>query len=206
VPPYFHQLGQALFAAWHPEQVVEKQVSARTLASRDSVSVKDSINSWLKRAEVYGKTGSPLSDMKVGRPPPETGPFNGTSAFAPQVAMSGEISKRVTERRVALVRLTQDRRGRLVDLRLLKPSLHPEMDRAALRDFRTAGDTLPAPPEELLGSDPTLISLWELELVRGRNTEYRETSTNFAQALALAPGEATSGPAWFKHLRFAGSR
>ncbi|MFL5349338.1 MAG: hypothetical protein ACJ8AT_31445 [Hyalangium sp.] len=62
------------------------------------------------------------------------------------------------------------------------------------------------PPEEVLGSDPTLVSLWELELLHGYNTEFRDTSTNFSEALALASNAASSGPSWFKHLRFAGSR
>lgn len=203
VPPYFHELGQALFAAWHPEPAVEK-LGPQTLASRDSVSLQDGFNAWRKRLETYGKSGSPLSDMQVARPPPPNGPLDAAPNFAAQAAMQGQITHDVTERRFALVRLTQDRRGRLVDLRLLKPSIHPEMDQAALRDFRKAGGSLPAPPEELLGSDPTLVSLWELELLHGYNTEYRDTSTNFSEALALASAEG--GGSWFKHLRFAGSR
>ncbi len=205
VHPYFHELGQALFAAWHPEPAVEK-LSPQTLASRDGPTLQDSVQAWRKRAEVYGKTGSPLSDMQVARPPPANGPLDAAPNFAAQAAMVGQLSKDVTERRFALVRLTQDRRGRLVDLRLLKPSIHPEMDRAAMRDFRKAGDTLPVPPEDVLGSDPTLVSLWELELLHGYNTEYRDTSTNFSAALALASSAESTGPSWFKHLRFAGSR
>lgn len=205
VPPYFHELGQALFAAWHPEPAVEK-LSPKTLASRDTPTFQDTFQAWRKRAETYGKTGSPLSDMTVARPPPPNGPLEAAPYFAAQTAMVGQVSKDVTERRFALIRLTQDRRGRLVDLRLLKPSIHPEMDQAALRDFRKAGDSLPVPPESVLGSDPTLVSLWELELLHGYNTEYRDTSTNFSEALALASNETSSGPPWFKHLRFAGSR
>jgi hypothetical protein len=80
------------------------------------------------------------------------------------------------------------------------------MDQAALRDFRKAGETLPVPPDDVLGSNPTLVSLWELELLHGYNTVYRDTSTNFSEALALAPSAESSGSSWFKHLHFAGSR
>jgi hypothetical protein len=80
------------------------------------------------------------------------------------------------------------------------------MDGAALRDFRAVGQTLPVPPELVLGSNPTLVSLWELELIRGWSTAYRDTSTNFAEALALAQDSGASKSSWSKHLHFAGSR
>ncbi|MBJ6759594.1 TonB C-terminal domain-containing protein [Myxococcaceae bacterium JPH2] len=196
VHPYFQKLGQALFDAWKPEPVVAK-LGTETLRSR-GYGTKDFLNSWQQRAEAYGKSGSPLAGVTPGFMPRTLGGEDLTSNFSTQVALESQAGADVKSKRRMLMRLTQDRDGHLLELRMLKPSALPEIDRGALANIRAAGGTLPEPPQEALGSRTQLVSLWELELVRGWDTHHRDVSFDFAGAIAESD--------YFKHLKLTGAQ
>ena len=193
--PYFTELGKALLAAWHPEEVVGR--SKEAIASQRGLSLHDTVNAYRERAAAYGRTGSAFSGLKGAeersdRPAPANGPLDAAQYTTGYVAMSAGMRAELEKKASAQVRLVQDREGRLLQLELVKASAHPEVDRLALEDLRRAGLRLPVPPPEALGLRNRLVSTWELAVHPVGNPQPHSSRTFVASLVGLG---------WSKHVR-----
>jgi hypothetical protein len=70
-----------------------------------------------------------------------------------------------THRGAVLVRLTQSRAGKLINVELVAPSGNPSLDAMVIGGLRSGATVLPTPPESGMGIHDPIRSLWAFELV-----------------------------------------
>jgi TonB family protein len=165
VHPYFGELGRALVARWQPDRsVTEKGLPG--FAGQLGRGLSGFAKVWKQQAEAYGASGSPHG--REAPLTPDEVPLVGNSdlqELALQRRLRNRLREQSRESRRALVRVVQDRSGRLLSVELLRPSRDRAMDRTALEDVRAAAQLLPVPPTEATGDRERLVSLWEFEVI-----------------------------------------
>jgi len=165
VHPYFGELGKALVAHWSPERVVTEKGLAG-FGKQFARNLQAFASLYARQAETYGRSGSPWE--KETSLNPDSVPLVGNGdmqELALQRRVRQQMRERSRESRRALVRVVQDRHGKLLSVELLRRSPSRDLDQSALEDVRAAARTLPVPPPEALGDRERLVSLWEFELV-----------------------------------------
>jgi hypothetical protein len=74
------------------------------------------------------------------------------------------MAEAMNRRGALVVRLTQSRAGRLLDVELVLPSGNPAVDAAVMRGLRGGETVLPVPPTEGMGIRDPIRSLWAFQL------------------------------------------
>jgi TonB family protein len=87
--------------------------------------------------------------------------------------------------RRAVIRVVQDKDGKLTKVELVQPSQDAEVDRQALLDVKNAAEKLPPPPEEALEGKQQLSSLWTFELIVSISPPVPTISFEFDEALGF---------------------
>ncbi len=158
VDPYFRDLADHFDGAFDPDwSVLDKKAGRPGLAA--------ALGAWLRdyraTARRYARTGSPYRsgehDSTLLRGGPRFVPDTTVSGARPLSGLGGtaglmDLWRDMVHGRaagvelVAVLRVTQSRKGDLLDVRLETPSGHPTYDRLALRAVRDAlRDPLPPP-------------------------------------------------------------
>ncbi|MFY2560801.1 TonB C-terminal domain-containing protein [Corallococcus terminator] len=184
VHPYFSQLGKKLVAVWDADRSV-KEHGLQGYLDMGMERSRAYGRAWSERASNYGSSGAfvannqPLDDKR--RPVSTVGD--------PALRMRSELREKMREgfrsTRRALIRVVQDRHGRLLDVVLVDPSHQPEVDQEAVKDVRAAAEKLPPPPAEAVGSRERLVSLWEFELIISISPPIPTFTFEFDEALGF---------------------
>lgn len=184
VHPYFSQLGKKLVAVWDADRSV-KEHGLQGYFDMGMERSRAYGRAWSERAANYGSSGAfvannqPLDDKR--RPVSTVGD--------PALRMRSELREKMREgfrsTRRALIRVIQDRHGRLLDVVLVDPSHQPEVDQEAVKDVRAAAEKLPPPPAEAVGSRERLVSLWEFELIISISPPIPTFTFEFDEALGF---------------------
>jgi hypothetical protein len=165
VHPYFGELGRALVARWQPDRAVTEN-GLSGFSGQLGRGLSGFAKAWKQQAESYGASGSPYG--RESQLNPDDIPLVGNSdmqELARQRRLRAQLREQSRESRRALVRVVQDRSGRLVSVELLRPSRDRATDRTALEDVQASAQLLPVPPPEALGDRERLVSLWEFEMI-----------------------------------------
>jgi TonB family protein len=187
VHPYYSQLGKALIKNWDADRVAKNGLKG--LMEQTSQNLKLYNEIWADRAKEYGSSGNPMGD---------TGPANNRRAVTNDrvTALPGvdleqrkEMQKAMKEQfkavRRAVIRVVQDKEGKLLKVELVQPSQDAEVDRQALLDVKNAAEKLPPPPEEALEGKQQLSSLWTFELIVSISPPVPTISFEFDEALGF---------------------
>ncbi|MBL8913569.1 MAG: energy transducer TonB [Archangium sp.] len=187
VHPYYSQLGKALIKNWDADRVAANGLKG--LVEQTSQNLKLYNEIWADRAQQYGSSGNPLGD---------TGPSNNRRAVANDrvTALNGtdleqrkELQKSLKESfravRRAVIRVVQDKDGKLLKVELVQPSQDSNVDREALVDVKNAAEKLPPPPAEALEGKTQLSSLWTFELIVSISPPVPTISFEFDEALGF---------------------
>jgi hypothetical protein len=187
VHPYYSQLGKALLKNWDADRVAKSGLKG--LAEQTSQNLKLYNEIWADRAAAYGSSGNPLGD---------TGPANNRRAVTNDrvTALPGvdleqrkELAKAMKEQfkaiRRAVIRVVQDKDGKLRKVELVQPSQDANVDKEALIDVRNAAEKLPPPPTEALEGKDQLSSLWTFELIVSISPPVPTFSFEFDEALGF---------------------
>ncbi|WP_246357894.1 energy transducer TonB family protein [Pyxidicoccus fallax] len=184
VHPYFGKLGKALMKAWDADRSV-KEHGLQGYFDMGMERGRAYSRIWMERAEHYGASGSfarkdaPEQDRR--RPVSTVGD--------PQIQARREMRQQMREEfrstRRAIIRVDQDARGKLLDVRLVDPSHQPEVDKEAIKDVRAAAEKLPPPPPEAVAGRERISSLWEFELIISISPPIPTFSFEFDEALGF---------------------
>jgi TonB family protein len=170
VHPYYVQLGKALIKQWDADRAVSSTgLKGFVDSTVENSKLWNSI--WKERAQMYAKSGSPLSDEDLPKQPMR--PFNdrilpyGGNGADQQARrdLQRQMNEEFRATRRATIRVVQDREGHLTKVELVDPSNDEHVDREALADVRAAASKLPPPPPEAMEGKDELSSLWSFELV-----------------------------------------
>ncbi|MFT3710183.1 MAG: energy transducer TonB [Archangium sp.] len=203
VHPYYSQLGKALIKNWDADRVAKNGLKG--LMEQTSQNLKLYNEIWADRAKEYGSSGNPLGN---------TGPANNRRAVANDrvTALPGadleqrkEMQKAMKESfravRRAVIRVVQDREGKLLKVELVQPSQDQEVDRQALIDVKNAAEKLPPPPEEAMEGKQQLSSLWTFELIVSISPPVPTISFEFDEALGFIDARLPLDRRIYKHVR-----
>ncbi|TQF12791.1 hypothetical protein FJV41_27260 [Myxococcus llanfairpwllgwyngyllgogerychwyrndrobwllllantysiliogogogochensis] len=184
VHPYFSQLGKKLVALWDADRSV-KEHGLQGYFDMGMERSRAYGRAWSERAANYGSSGAfvannqPVDDKR--RPTSTVGD--------PALRMRSELREKMREgfrsTRRALIRVVQDRQGRLLDVLLVEPSHQPQVDQEAVKDVRSAAEKLPPPPAEAVGSRERIVSLWEFELIISISPPIPTFTFEFDEALGF---------------------
>lgn len=187
VHPYYSQLGKALIKNWDADRVAANGLKGLVEQTGQNLKLYNEI--WADRAQAYGSSGNPLGD---------TGPANNRRAVTNDrvTALPGadleqrkELQKAMKESfravRRAVIRVVQDKDGKLLKVELVQPSQDSNVDREALIDVKNAAEKLPPPPEEALEGKQQLSSLWTFELIVSISPPVPTISFEFDEALGF---------------------
>lgn len=187
VHPYYSQLGKALIKNWDADRVAANGLKGLVEQTGQNLKLYNEI--WADRAQAYGSSGNPLGD---------TGPSNNRRAMTNDrvTALNGadleqrkELQKSLKESfravRRAVIRVVQDKNGKLLKVELVQPSQDANVDREALIDVKNAAQKLPPPPEEALEGKTQLSSLWTFELIVSISPPVPTISFEFDEALGF---------------------
>ncbi len=176
VHPYYADVGKALMKAWDPDRAVSRKGLKGFLEQgRDNSRAWTKI--WLENAKAYASTGSPLQNVQV------SDRLMGNDNLLAREAMRRKQREQFRATRSAILRVVQDRDGKLLEVTLVSPSNDAEVDREAVADVKAAAQALPPPPPEALGGRDTLVSLWSFELVVSISPPIPTMSFEFDEAL-----------------------
>jgi hypothetical protein len=182
VDPYFANLGKALLAAWDAEDHV-KQRGLRGWAEQMQENTRLFQQVWRENARRYASAGSPISgDTAVPTIIERTGQVNNAAA---RDAYGRQLKEQFKSRKRALLRVEQDREGKLVAVTLVEGSNEPALDKEAVADVRAAAARLPPPPAEGLGIKERIVSLWEFQLVISISPPVPTIAFEFDEALGF---------------------
>ncbi|GEN11130.1 TonB family C-terminal domain-containing protein [Myxococcus fulvus] len=184
VHPYFSQLGKTLLAIWDADRSV-KEHGLQGYFDMGMERSRAYARVWGERAANYGASGA----FAANKPPEEDRRRPASHVGDPTLRMRQELREKMREEfratRRALIRVVQDREGRLLDVDLVEPSQQPEVDQEAMKDVRAAAMKLPPPPSEAVGTRERIISLWEFELILSISPPIPVFTFEFDEALGF---------------------
>lgn len=189
VHPYYSQLGKALLKNWDAERVAQNGLKG--LAEQTQQNLKLYNEMWAERAQQYATTGNPLGD--VGSTPGRRAAMNDRVGGLPgggvDLEQRKEMQKAMKEQfkavRRAVIRVVQDREGKLLKVELVQPSQDANVDKEALTDVKNAAEKLPPPPDEAMEGKTVLSSLWTFELIVSISPPVPTFSFEFDEALGF---------------------
>ena len=166
VHPYYRQLGKVLLKNWDADRAVSAK-GLKGFAESTIENTKAFNKIWLEKANAYGGSGSPFDvDSNPRAKAPTTGDrLIPGQDLAARREVAREMGKQFRSSRRAEIRVTQDPKGKLLKVELIKPSNDAYVDNQAVVDVRAAAEKLPPPPDEVAAGKQNLVSTWEFELV-----------------------------------------
>ncbi len=201
VDPYFATLGKALLAAWDAEDHV-KQRGLRGWAEQMQENTRLFQQVWRENARRYASAGSPISgDTAVPTIIERTGEVSNAAA---RDAYGRQLKEQFKSRKRALLRVEQDREGKLVAVTLVEGSNEPAIDREAVADVRAAASRLPPPPSDGLGIKERIVSLWEFQLVISISPPVPTIAFEFDEALGFVDARLPLDRRIYKIVRLVG--
>ncbi|MCE9667593.1 energy transducer TonB [Myxococcus stipitatus] len=200
VHPYFSELGKRLLATWDADRSV-KEHGLQGYFDMGLERSRAFAQVWSERAAHYGASGA-----FGARNAPEDDRRRPTSASGnADLRMNRELREKMREEfratRRALIRVVQDRQGRLLDVALVAPSHQPEVDREAVKDVRAAAERLPAPPPEAVGGQERITSLWQFELILSISPPIPTFTFEFDEALGFVDTRLPLDKRIYKRVR-----
>ncbi len=166
VHPYYAQLGKTLMKHWNADRAVSAS-GLKGLTETWAQNSKLWNEIWLEHAAEYGKSGRPVDAPQVDARmiPSNPGAPLAMQDLQARKAVQKAMGDQFKSSRRAEIRVTQDEKGKLLKVELVKPSNDEHVDKEALLDVRAAAEQLPPPPPEALQGKKTLVSTWEFELI-----------------------------------------
>ncbi len=153
IDPYFSELGKALVAGWEVPKEVEHPLSGG-IAKGLGENLLEGLRGWQQAAEQWGHSGT----MAIGQRDPDG--RDEAEAAGDSMRMADAFAHRGT----LMVRLTQSRAGRLLNVELVAHSGNLAVDAAVVDGLRSGKTQMPLPPTEGLGIKDPIRSLWAFEL------------------------------------------
>lgn len=187
VHPYYSQLGKALLKNWDADRVAKSGLKGLLDQTGENVKLYNEI--WSDRAATYGRSGNPLGDAPntTNRRAAVNDRVGGIAGV--DLEQRKELQKQMREAwkatRRALIRVVQDRSGKLLSVELVGPSSDAKVDKEAVADVRTAAQKLPPPPAEALEGKSTLTSIWSFELIVSISPPVPSFTFEFDEALGF---------------------
>ncbi len=197
VNPYFGELGRALLKVWDPDRAVSR-TGLKGLGQQFVENNQLFQRIWAERAAQFGKSGSPLPEGTVI---PRDGPEGPDPNKADKQAMRRYAMEQFKAARRALIKVTQDVRGKLVSVELVAPSNDPMVDREGMADVRTAAEQLPPPPPEAIGRKQQIVSVWQFELIISISPPVPTFSFEFDEALKFVDARMPLDRRLYKRVR-----
>ncbi len=187
VHPYYAQLGKALIKNWDADRVAGAGLKGLVEQTGQNFKVANEI--WLDHAAAFGRGGSPIdgSALTPNRRAPVTNNIQGVQGvdLDARKELQREMSKQFKATRRAIIRVVQDKEGKLLKVELVEPSSDQNVDREALKDVRAAAEKLPPPPPEAMEGHDTLSSLWSFELIISISPPIPTITFEFDEALGF---------------------
>ncbi len=197
VDPYFADLGKALLKVWDPDRAVSRK-GLKGFGEQFVENNQMFQRIWAERAAQFAKTGSPLPE---GTDIPRDVPYGPDPNRADKQAMRRYAMEQWKSARRALIRVTQDRQGKLVSVELVAPSNDPTVDKEGMADVRAAAEQLPPPPAEAVGAKPQLVSLWQFELIISISPPIPSFTFEFDEALKFIDARMPLDRRLYKRVR-----
>lgn len=182
VHPYYSALGKTLLKRWDADRAVSRH-GLKGFGEQFAENSRAWNNIWLEHAATFGASGNPLSEQDAQpREAVATAPSVDPNLAARQ-KLKKQMRKEFRATRKAMIKVVQDREGKLVSVELVSPSNDARVDKEAVADVRAAAMELPPPPPEALGSRAELVSLWQFELIISISPPVPTFSFEFDEAL-----------------------
>lgn len=179
VHPYYQELGRTLLKSWDADRAVTRNgLKGYVEQAKENNAVW--MKAWSDRASEFAKTGSPLGNEEYLGP---ERPVVGDRDLAARRQIAMKMREQFKNTRRALIRVTQDGKGKLVSVELLQPSNDPGVDKEAMNDVRSAAEKIPPPPPDAIGSRNRLVSIWQFELIISISPPVPSFSFEFDEAL-----------------------
>lgn len=183
VHPYYADLGKAMLKHWDADRAVS-QKGLRGFSQNFRENSQLGMKLWQENAEKFGQSGTPLAEAAEDAPRmPERVSAGVDDTLSRRQALRRQNRQEWRSTRRAEIRVVQDATGRIVRAELLKPSRDPYVDKEAVRDVRSAAESMPPPPPEVLNGRDELVSHWLFELVVSINPPVPTFSFEFDEAL-----------------------
>ncbi|QSQ13711.1 energy transducer TonB family protein [Myxococcus landrumensis] len=184
VHPYFTQLGKALVSLWDADRSV-KEHGLQGYFDMGLERSRAYARVWSERAAQYGASGAFAAKHQPEEDRRRPLSTVGDSSLRMRRELREKMREEFRSTRRALIRVIQDRHGRLLDVVLVEPSHQLEVDQEALKDVRAAAQKLPPPPPDAVGSRQRIVSLWEFELILSISPPIPVFTFEFDEALGF---------------------
>lgn len=186
VHPYYSQLGKSLLKNWDAERVA-KEGGLSGFFEQGKENLQEYNKIWLEKAAQYGSSGNPLGDTTLSNNRRAVANERIQGLNGADLEQRKEMSRAMKEQfkstKRAVIRVVQNRQGKLIKVELVQPSKDEKVDQEALQDVKSAAEKLPPPPDEAMEGRETLSSLWSFELVVSISPPVPSFTFEFDEAL-----------------------